>query len=286
MRYSRPEITENHINQIRQMIQNNPDWHRSRISIELCELWNWKNPAGKPKDISCRDMLRDLEKAGKIVLPPARHITRIAGAGSEKIEYMEHNTELVETDLCRLTPIKIEIVQAKEDIKIFKSYIAQYHYLGYDRSIGENMKYMIRSNNDVPLICMMFGAAAWRCRPRDEYIGWNDTQRRAGLSLITNNVRNLVFPWIHVPNLASHALAAVTRRLSDDWQDKYGHPVFLLETFVERDRFRSVFYKAANWTNVGSTTGRGRNSTTMQPTLPIKDIWLYPMCSAFRDEML
>jgi len=285
MGYSRPKITDTDISEIKQLIRCNPDWHRSRLSVELCKMWDWKTPSGQVKDVSCRDMLRNLEKSGQIALPPPRRITRIAGAGPEKVEYIEHSTDAIDTDLRQLTPLRVEIARTKEDIKLFKSYIAQYHYLGYDRSIGENMNYIIRSNEGIALVCIMFGTAAWKCRARDEYIGWDDVQRRASLSLITNNIRNLVLPWVRVPHLASHTLAAVARRISGDWQAKYGHPIYLLETFVERDRFRGVCYRAANWVNVGVTTGRGRNSTTMRPTLPIKDVWLYPICPDFRKKM-
>jgi len=285
MGYSRPIITEAHVNEIKHMINENPDWRRSRISVELCKIWDWKTPSGILKDMSCRDLLRDLDKAGKITLPPAKRVTRIAGAGPEKIEHIEHCTDLIETDLHSLTPLRIEIAHARQVVKQFKSYIAQYHYLGYDRSVGENIKYIIRSNSGVPLACMMFGSAAWKCRPRDEYIGWDDKQRRASLQFVTNNVRNLIFPWVRVPHLASHMLAAVARRLSGDWQVKYGHHIYLLETFVEQGRFRGVCYKAANWVNAGATTGRGRNSTSTQPTLPVKDVWLYPTCVNFRDKL-
>jgi hypothetical protein len=285
MGYSRPKITDDHIAEIKQMIQENPDWHRSRLSVELCKRWDWRTPAGVWKDVSCRDLLRDLDKTGLIALPPARHVTRIAGSGPERIERIAHCTNPVETDLRSLKPLRIEIAQTKHDIKLFKSYIAQYHYLGYDRSIGENMKYIIRSNGGIPLACIMFGSAAWKCRPRDEYIGWDDAHRRNSLPLVANNVRFLIFPWVRVPHLASHVLAIVARRLPGDWQVKYGHHIYLLETFVERDRFRGVCYKAANWVNVGMTTGRGRNSVTVRPTLPIKDVWLCPTCANFRDKM-
>ena len=267
------------------MIQGNPDWHRSRNSIELCKLWDWRTPSGIWKDVSCRDLLRELDKAGLIALPPARHVTRLAGAGPEKVEFIKHCTDPIETDLRSLMPLRIDVARDKNEMKLFKAYIAQYHYLGYDRSVGENMKYIIRSNNGIPLACMMFGSAAWKCRPRDEYIGWGDAHRRASLQLVTNNVRFLILPFVRVPHLASHALAVVARRLSGDWYAKYGHHIYLLETFVDRDRFRGVCYKAANWVNVGVTTGRGRNSATMQPTLPIKDVWLCPICANFRDKL-
>jgi hypothetical protein len=96
-------------------------------------------------------------------------------------------------------------------------------------------------------------------------------------------VRALIFPWVAVPNLASHILGLLTRRISADWQAKYGHTLKILETFVEKGRFRGIMYKSANWINVGATTGRGRNSVSKQPTLPIKDIWLYPLCKEYQN---
>jgi hypothetical protein len=242
-------------------------------------------PTGQLKDISCRDLLRDLDKAGRIKLPPTRHISRIVGAGPEKVERIEHCTDRIETDLRQIAPIRIEIANTKDEIKLFKSYIAQYHYIGFDRSIGENIKYIVRSAENVPLACMMFGSAAWKCRPRDAFIGWSDAQKRIRLQYITNNMRNLIFPWVRVAHLASHILGGIARRISRDWYAKYGHPIYLLETFVERDRFRGVCYSASNWVNVGTTTGRGRNSTSTKATLPKKDVWLLPICRSFREKM-
>jgi hypothetical protein len=123
----------------------------------------------------------------------------------------------------------------------------------------------------------MFGSSAWKCRARDEYIGWDIEQRRNRLHLVTNNCRFLIFPWIRVRHLASHILAKTARRISEDFQTKYGHPIFLLETFVEQGRFRGTCYKAANWVYAGATTGRGRDSKTSKATKPIKDVWLYPL---------
>jgi hypothetical protein len=127
----------------------------------------------------------------------------------------------------------------------------------------------------------MFSSSAWKCRARDEYIGWGRANRQAGLHLVTNNSRFLIFPWVRVRHLASHILAKAAHRVSDDFQEKYGHPILLLETFVERDRFRGTCYKAANWIRVGETTGRGRDSVGHSAVLPIKDIYLYPLTAKF-----
>jgi len=277
MRYFRPEINKEHIEQIKSMISSNPDWHRTKLSKELCKVWGWQGANGQIKDISCRDMLRDLGNAGIINLPPARHMTRRHGIGADKIEHITHNIETIMVGLDKVKPIQIEIAETKESVRVFKSYIDQYHYLGFDRSIGENIKYFVKGNDGLPLACLMFSSSAWRCRARDEHIGWNNEQRQAGLHLITNNSRFLIIPGVSIRHLASHILGNITRRISEDFQNKYGHPIKLLETFVEQGRYLGTCYKAANWLYVGSTTGRGRDSQSHRATLPIKDVWLYPL---------
>ena len=282
---SRPKITDNIVYEISQLIKNNPNWNRTRISKELCEMWGWKNEAGTVCDISCRDMLRDLDAAGKISLPKAMSVTWVKGSGGEKTIHIKHDTTPVNAHLAELRPLEIKIVTTKEDVKIFKSYIFQYHYLGYDRQIGETLKYAVYSRDGVPLASLMFGSSAWTCLPRDVFVGWNKEQRQAGLRYTTNNQRFLVYPWIRCDHLASHILGQICRRISCDWKAKYGHSLYMIETFVEQCRFRAVCYRAANWIRVGETTGRGRNSTTMQAVLPIKDVYVYPLTKDFRERL-
>ena len=285
MGHNRPKVTDNLINQIQQMIADNPDWNRTRLSKELCVLWDWQSPAGQIKHVSCRDLLRALDKRGSISLPAARWTPRAPGKGADKIRYIEHDTDPINKELRDLMPLRIEIVYSKRDTDLFKSYIHLYHYLGYGRSAGENIKYFVYSNTGAIVACLMFGAAAWSCRARDEYIGWDSRQRHEGLTFIANNCRTLIFPWVHVPCLASHTLGAVSRRISEDWKRKYGHPLYLLETCIERDRFQGICFKAANWRNAGATTGLGRNSKTGERTLPIKDFLLYPLHGDFRKKL-
>ena len=278
-------MTIERIEQIRGMITNNPDWHRSMLSQKLCELWEWKGENGKYKDISCRDILRALDATGIISLPPP-HINRTHKRSGDTVIKLRHDTTPLSGALPGLLPIKIEPVTSKSQRELFKSYIAQYHYLGYDRSIGENIKYAVYSNSDIPLASIMFGSSAWACMPRDEYIGWDNEQRRTGLRFTTNNSRFLIYPWIRISHLASHILSRVCRRLPQDWKNKYGHAVYLVETFVERDRFRGICYQAANWQYVGHTTGRGRNSTSTRAVLPIKDVYVYPLDNGFRKKLI
>ncbi|MDR3121512.1 MAG: DUF4338 domain-containing protein [Clostridiales bacterium] len=284
MGHSRPTITEEKVGQVRELIIANPEWNRSRLSRELCELWDWKAATGQLKDISCRDLLRDLEAAGAVVLPTAQKISRRAGV-HERIAHMEHCTEPIRAELRELTPLRVKIVSSKPGIAEFKSYIDQYHYLGFDRSVGESLKYFITSRDGRTLALLMFGSAAWKCASRDTFIGWSSEDRRANLYFMTNNNRFLIPEWVRVSHLASHVLALIARRLSHDWETKYGHPIYLLETFVETDRFRGTCYKAANWIHVGRTTGRGRDSISMKATLPTKEVWMFPLCKDFREKL-
>ncbi|MBI4333746.1 MAG: DUF4338 domain-containing protein [Chloroflexi bacterium] len=95
-------------------------------------------------------------------------------------------------------------------------------------------------------------------------------------------MRFLILPWVRVPHLASHILGRVARRISSDWMEKYGHPLYLLETFVQRECFRGVCYQAANWILAGQTKGRSRNDRYATLKVPVKDIYLYPLLERFR----
>jgi len=268
------------------LINENPDWNRTFLSKRLCEIWDWRSPVGQLKDISCRDLLRSLNEKGLINLPAAQRWPRAPGVGADKIIIVNHDIKSINTELRNITPLQIEIVTSVNNVRLFKSYIHQYHYLGFERSVGESMKYFVYSNNGDVLACLMFGSSAWSCRARDEYIGWDTAQRRAGLHLLTNNSRFLIVPGVKVPHLASHILGAITRRISNDWGKKYGHKIYLLETFVERQRFRGTCYKAGNWKCVGKTTGMGRNCKTTVGELPVKDIYVYPLESNFREALI
>ena len=281
---TRPRITEELLTQIRQVIADNPDWGRKRISIHLCELWDWRIPGGQVKDISCRDMLRALDKSGSIKLPAP--LSTIGLNPRHDIRHLEHDATSITCGLKHLRPITFEVVERGDGLAEFKSLIDQYHYLGYDRTVGENMKYIIRSNNGAVVACLMFGSAAWKCRDRDAYIGWNTEQRKSRLFMLTNNVRFLIVPWVRVPHLASHCLALAAHRLNTDWETKYGHPISLLETFVETGRFRGTCYQAANWIRVGRTTGRGRDDRQHERALPEKDIYLLPLTGKWRESLL
>ena len=282
--FTRPEITDELIADIRNLIASEPTLNRTQLSKLLCEQWNWRSPVGQLKDIRCRALLRNLDQKGQIQLPAALNHSRIAGKRA-KIAHLHHDMTPVECVLADLTPLQVEIVQSGQKLATFKSYIDQYHYLGMDRTIGECMRYLVSSKSGIPLACLLFGSASWSCAARDRHIGWDKTQRTKNLPLLTNNTRLLIFPWVRVLNLASHTLARVLKRLSPDWIDKYGHEILAVETYVDSSRFRGICYQAANWQFLGQTTGRGRDGGHKNAILPVKDIYLYPLDKLYRPRL-
>ena len=275
-------MTTERVAEIKKMLEAHPNWHRTKLSQELCMKWGWVAENGQLKDISCRDVLRDLDAKGEIKLPKRRTYGHTKG-GSDEVVLMLHDTMPIEESLADLKLLTLEVVVGKSNLAEFKSYVAQYHYLGYDRNIGENIKYFVRDRHGCILACLAFGSAAWKCEGRDKFIGWSSDKRKEGLRYMTNNSRFLILPWVKVPHLASHILSLVCRQISGDWFAKYGHPLYILETFVERERFQGTCYKAANWKLVGKTTGRGRNSKSAEAVLPIKDVYVYPLDRRFRE---
>jgi len=107
--------------------------------------------------------------------------------------------------------------------------------------------------------------------------------RRRNIRLIAYNTRFLILPWVRVEHLASHLLGRMVARISDDWQQLYGHPIYFLETFVDPERFRGTCYRAANWAVMGTTTGRGKQSNSYVPNRSIKQVLGYPLSWHFRE---
>jgi hypothetical protein len=277
------QLTVDDLSVIRNLIFNQPGWHRTRISQELCRHWHWVNDKGILKDIAARSMLRKLDSMGLIELPaPVRSANNEFRNQSVVPELPEQARSLIAGSLSDFQPIRIRGVNNPEDTRLFRGLLQQHHYLGYTGPIGENLQYLFYDCQDRLLGCMLYGAAAWQVADRDHYIGWDASARKRNLSRIANNMRFLILPWVQIPHLASHILAIIRHRLSRDWQDKYGHPILLIETFVEQDRFAGTCYRADNWICVGKTRGRSRNHNSGDPMVPVKSVWLYPLYREFR----
>ncbi len=276
--------------QLRQLLQLHPDWSRWRLSRELARLWDWRTARGQLKDMAARTLLLKLEQRGWITLPPCR----CASPNRMRHKRMPAlvptlNRQPLQKPLADLRPLNLTEVSVGPTPQraLFEALLHEYHYLSHRSPIGENLQYLVCERAGRPVACLLFGAAAWQCADRDRYIGWDPRTRGLGLHLIANNARFLILPWVQVAGLASHVLGQISRRIGSDWQRKYGHPIYLLETFVQTDRFSGTCYRAANWVRVGQTKGRTRQDSPegRQLQVPRKDIYLYPLVARFAERL-
>jgi len=277
-------ISKSDIAVIRQIISTHPDRSRRFISQEVCRIWNWRQTNGTLKDMVCRSLLLLLESKGLIKLPPRKSNPPNPLANRKKPLRITVDEAAVECSLNELCPINLKQVRRTAREKLFNSLISEYHYLGYTQPVGEHLKYMAFSN-DRPIACLAYGSAPWYIGVRDRFIGWSAETREKNLHLIINNIRFLILPWVKVPHLASHMLAMSRRRVSEGWKRVYNHPVYLLETFVDTERFSATCYKADNWIYVGKTTGLGKLSKSNKPTLSKKAVYVYPLRKDFRNKL-
>ena len=279
------KITDGEIALIRDLMARHRDWGRTRLSEELCRYWNWRNAQGRIKDMAARTLLLKLERRGCIDLPP-RQRPSTNQFRNRHLPLTEPAAEPIHGSLAELRPLSASLVAPRsEDLPLFKGLLGKYHYLGHRNTVGENLRYLIRNRHGRPLACALFGSAAWKCADRDVFLGWDRPTRERNLQGLTNNTRFLILPWVQVSHLASHVLGLIARRMRDDWQAKYGHPVHALETFVDRSRFKGTCYRAANWMRLGATQGRTRNDRDRRIQAPVKDVYLYPLIPDFRQEL-
>jgi Druantia protein DruA len=276
------------LEQIRQLLAGHPHWSRRRLSCQLAILWNWRNPAGQLKDMAARTLLLKLEQRGWISLPPRRRVpfNRMVHKQLPVTQRLFSESPITEA-LSALLPLTLTEVSrpGTTQRRLFEALLHQHHYLSHRGTVGENLQYLVCDCHGRPLACVLFGSAAWQCADRDRYVGWDSPTRSQRLHLLTNNTRFLIPAWVRVRHLASHILSRITKVLSHQWQGKYGHPIYLLETFVERDRFVGTSYQAANWIRVGQTKGRSRQDRAdgTRHQVPIKDVYLCPLHPRFRE---
>ncbi len=277
-RYSGRDFIPKEIKQIRSLIKQNPGFNRMRLSKEVCRLFQWLKPDGNLKDMSCRVAMLRMHKDGAIVLPPPSH----AKGAVKKIEFTAA-TDPQSPVVCAVNELPLLYLQmvSKTTSGLWNEYIERYHYLGYTPLPGAQLRYFITAGKQIVAL-MGFGAAAWQTAPRDKFIEWNHDQRKRNLSLVINNARFLILPWIQSKNLASKILSLTVRQLPNDWKEKYNIRPVLMESFVQKNRFAGTCYKAANWKKLGQTKGRGKLGPPGKISVPIKDIWVYPLDKNFR----
>jgi len=274
-------FTSEELNEIRETVRMFPKLSRAELANTICENLGWMTPAGQYKTASCKELLVKLEKQG-LISPPAineykRREKKEIGIGPQTAP-----APLLEGAVSDYEPIALEPVRRLENIRLWNEYVERYHTLGYKRPFGAHQRYFIVAGAGQKLGCLLFAAAAWALEDRDAWIGWTEHDRSLRLNLIVNNTRFLIFPWVRLKNLASKALSLATKRIQDDWQDRYGYRPVLLETFVDPEKYRGTCYKAANWIFLGRTAGRGRMDRYTKRPFTRKHIYVYPLDRDFR----
>jgi hypothetical protein len=280
-RYRGRVVTAEDIAYIRQFIAQHPGASRRRLSTKLCEAWEWKQANGALRDMVCRGLLLMLHRAGEIELPPVRQVSLNPFVERERPAPVLLDTTPMNGFLSALQPIELQQVRRSGDEPLFNSLMEQYHYLGYEQPVGEQLKYLAWAQGR-PVACLAWSSAPRHLGSRDRFIGWNAEARRRNIRFLAYNTRFLILPWVRVPHLASHLLGKMAQTLSGDWERMYGHPIYFAETFIDPGRFRGTCYRAANWVLLGHTTGRGKNDHTNKPNRPIKEVLGLPLVPRFR----
>lgn len=280
-RYCGRDFSEGELAHIRVLISDHPASTRAELSRLTCQALQWYKHDGGLKAMSCRVAMLRMQNDGLIQLPPP-----IRKRPENRIELTPNTAPQakLEQPVNRLMPLQLYPVVHYSQSRLWNEYIHRYHYLGYKSLPGAQLRYFVTSGEKFVAL-LGFGASAWQTAPRDNYIGWSHDQRKKNLHLIVNNARFLILPWIKSKNLASKILSMVARQLPTDWEARYHYRPVLLETFVEKDRFKGTCYKAANWVYVGETKGRGKLGPAGKQSVPIKDLWLYPLTRDFRSAL-
>jgi hypothetical protein len=270
-----------------QFIQSTIDQHwtkgRTRISKILCQKWNWVQPNGRLKDMACREILLTLYRKNLINYPSGKHDGNNKKR-NQSIPLVPTDKTPLKTKLSDLEPVELKLVRNTNLETLYNSLVQEHHYLGYRQIVGNHLKY-IAFIGKRPVACIGWGSAAWSVKSRESFVGWDKKTRENNLHLVANNTRFLVLPWVSVKCLASKILALNAKRISNDWLDVYHHPLYLLETFVEQNRFKGTCYKAANWVKVGQTKGTAKHGHDHIVHGNIKDVFLYPLGKNFRRKL-
>ncbi len=279
-------LTAAQLDLIRQVTREFRNLALTELSHTLCELLEWKRPNGSLKSRECYLFLQALHQRGWLPwLPAPRPQAR-----------RPHRTALAaESDpqapcggpLERWLPLQFQWIDSWAERQLFEQYIHRYHYLGYRVPYGAQLRYFIASQQPPypRLACLLFTSAAWKMAPRDHSIGWSEAARRSNLPRVVNNSRFLILPWVQMANLASHLLSVAAPCLRRDWAARYGVEPVLLETLVDRSRYRGTCYRAANWVSVGFTQGRGRMDRGGKAQGERKEIFLYPLQRGWRQQL-
>lgn len=268
---------------IRRFLSQHPEQSRRELYVRICRAWDWRRPNGELRIHSCRGLLTRLAEAGLIELPAAK--TR---GGASQRRARKQNLELAVGPWNPDKPLPLRAVHVRpitpSERPVWRATMARYHYLGDLEIVGESLRYVAEVEGRWVAL-LGWGAAVLKSRHRESWIGWDEATKLQRLHLVADNVRFVVLPNAHRPNLASYVLARNLDRLSQDWEAVYHHPILLAETFVDTGRFRGTSYRAANWVYLGQTRGMARQGRGYVSHERPKALFVYPLHRLVRERL-
>jgi SRSO17 transposase len=271
-------ITFADVQVVRQLLAEQRGAGRWALARALCQHWQWRAPNGRWKTRSALAVLTELERAGWIVLPlPSAASVHLQdpGPAPRPEPLSEPAVGTWEGAVQEYRPLHWELVQTVAQRRQWRDLLARYHYLGAPALVGANLKYLVSGREGERLGALGWQSAVQHLGCRDRLLGWTAAQRARGLDHVVNNVRFLVLPWVKVPNLASVILSDNLRLLQRDWLQHYGVPVWLAESFVDRQRFSGASYRAANWQAIGWTRGFAKRQGSFVHHGQPKEVYVY-----------
>src|SRR6266581_1279630 len=260
LRFLGRRVTGEDLTMIQEIVASCAGLTRMELARTVCELLGWRRRSERLKARECREFLEKLDSGGLLVLPDKR-VGRPVGSRTEvPVTERGNPGAVIQGTAPDVGRLELELVRSDEARRLFRELVGRYHYLGHAVPFGAHLRYLIYA--ELPqtrvVACVQFSSAAWRIAVRDEWIGWDEGTRVRNLQHIVNNSRFLVLPWVEVKNLASRILSEAARRIVVDWKRCYGVEPLLAETLVDPRRYRGTCYRAANWIDLGRTSGLGR----------------------------
>ena len=279
------EITEEDVEHVKEVVRDFVGLSRKELAATICEHWGWVTASGANKEEACGKLLVKLEQQGEIRLPEKQaQFVRGPTKRIEKTPRVAEHREVIEGDLCTVGNVSLKPVVVREEKALWNEDVQRHHYLGYKQPIGFRQRYWIESSRG-KLGCILVAGAAISIEVRDRWIGWNRQQRIANLPWVINQWRFLIFPWVQVRHLASHALGQLAKRVCRDWQDRWGYQPVLMETFVDPAQYEGTCYQAAGWTRLGETKGHGKQRKGKTYKTTPKVIYVRPLTRDFREKL-
>lgn len=270
--------------EVSSFIEQHPDLSRTALARGLCSHFDFHDPKGKPQVASCLRALRELADGGAFTLPASRSPVRSTVATPCDAAPIPLPAELP-TDVQQIGELRLIYVVTKADRTRWKQVMEAEHPYGKRPLVGRQIRYLVESDHGL-LAAVGFAAAARRLAARDRWIGWSETQRADHLDHVVCLSRLLIRgPAGSCANLGSKVLGLAVAALRRDFAERYGYVPWLLETFVEADQHDGASLRAANWTCVGQTAGRGRQDRKHAQDQGVKDIYLLAMQADFRTEL-